>query len=106
VSLLVSNGAVIKDDGTGDAETIDDVPLNEPAYFGFGYRGNGLGLYPLGKVVDRHKEILTLPSSFGKRAEDIHSPSSKRQRTDNRRHGSRGYSLDGGKLLALVTGPY
>jgi len=43
--------AVIKDDGTGDAEASDDVLPNEPSYFGGGIEGDGLGLYPLGEVV-------------------------------------------------------
>ena len=98
--------AAIKDDRMRDAETGDDVLSNEPSYFKSGYRGYGLGLYPFGKVVDRQKKILTLPRSFGERAEDIHSSCGERQGADDWRHGLGGDSLDGGELLAFVAGLY
>jgi len=60
--------AVIKDDGTRDAEVGDDVPPKEPLHFSGGYRGYSLDLYPFDKVVDRHKKVLTLPRSFRERA--------------------------------------
>ena len=64
---------IIKDDSTGDVEASDDVPPNEPSYFSSGDGSDGFGLYPLGKVVDRYKEILSLHYSLGERAENIHS---------------------------------
>ena len=68
---------VIKGDGTRYAEASDAVPPNEPSYLSDGYGGYGLGLYPLGEVVHRYKEILALPCSLEERAEDVHSPSRK-----------------------------
>jgi len=98
--------AIIKDDGTGDAEASNDVLPNELSYFSGGDGGDSLSLNPLGEVVHCYKKILTPPHSFRERAEDIHSPSSEWQGTDNRRHRSGGYSLDELELLALVSGPY
>ena len=65
--------AVMKDDGTRDAEAGYDVLPNEPSHFSGGYRGYSLSLYPFGEVVDDHKKVLTLPHSLGERADDIHS---------------------------------
>ena len=65
---------IIKDDSTGDAEASDDVPPNEPSYFGGGERGDGFSLYSPGEVVYHYKEILSLPCSLGERAENIYSP--------------------------------
>ena len=67
--------AITEDDGARNAEAGDDIPPNKPSYFSGGYRGYGLDLYPFDKVVDCHKKVLTLPRSFGERAEDTHTPS-------------------------------
>ena len=58
--------AVIKDDGMGNVEASDDIPLDEPPHIGCGCGGNDLGLYPLSEVVDRYKEILTLAVALEK----------------------------------------
>jgi len=67
VPIGIELPAVIKDDSTGDAEGSDDVLPNEPSYFGGGDGGDGFGLYPLGEVVYRYKEILSLHRSLGER---------------------------------------
>jgi len=97
--------AVIKDDGMRDAETGDDVPPNEPSYFNSGYRGYSLNLYLFGKVVDRHKKILTLSRSFEERVEDINALCGERQGADDWRHGVGRESLDGGELLTFIASP-
>ena len=102
----VELSTVIKNYGTRDAEAGDDVPPNELSYFGGGDGGVGFGLYQLGEVVYRYKEILSLPRSLGKRAENIHSPCGEWQEADNRRHGGGANSLDGGKFLKFLKSPH
>jgi len=74
----VELSTVVEDGGTGDAEASDGVSPNKPSYFSSGYGGYSLGLYPLGEVVDCHKEVLAMLRSLGERAEDVHSLSSER----------------------------
>jgi len=95
--------AVIKDDGTRDSKASDNVPSNEPSHFSGGYRGYNLDLYPFGKIVDRHKKVLMLPHSFGKTAEDIHSPCGERQGLTIGVMGVEGTLWMG---LTFVTGPH
>jgi len=68
--------AIIENNGARNAEETDDVPPYETSYFGCSYGGDGFGLYPLGEVIDRHKEILALSCCFRKRSKDVHTPSS------------------------------
>ena len=89
-----------------NAEAGDDVSPNELSYFSDGYEGYGLGFNSFGEVVHCHKKVLALPRSLMKRTEDIHSPCGEQQGIDDWRHGGRGDSLDGCKLLAFVTGPH
>jgi len=70
--------AIVKNDGTRDAEAGDGVSPNGLSYLSGGYRGNNLSLYPFGEVVNRHKKVLVLPCSLGERAEDIHTPCGER----------------------------
>ena len=65
--------AVIKNDGARNAEVSDNILPNEPSCLSGSYKGYGLGLYPYGEVVNRHKKVLVLPRSLGERAEDIHT---------------------------------
>ena len=69
--------AVIEDDGVGNAKANDDVLPYEPSYFSCGYGHDGFGLYPLGEVVDRHKEVFALPCCFRERFKDVHALSSE-----------------------------
>ena len=66
--------SVVKTYGVRDAKEGDGVPPNELSYLRGGYGCYSLGLDPFGEVIHRHKEVLALPRSLGKRVEDVHSP--------------------------------
>ena len=83
---------ISESDSARNAKASDDVPPYKPSYFGLSY--DNFDLYPLAKVVDRHKEILALSRCFRKRFEDVHTPSSERQGTDNWRYGGGGLLLN------------
>ena len=98
--------AIVEIYGARNAQAGDNVSSNKLLYFSSGCRGYSLDPYPFGEVVHLHKKVLTLPCSLGERAEDIHFPCGKQQRTDNWHYGGGGDSLDRCELLAFVTGPH
>ena len=69
--------AVIKYHSSGYIVPRDDVLPDKFSNFSRSDEGHSLGLYPLAKVIDCHKQVLALSSGLRERTQDVHALFSK-----------------------------
>ena len=78
--IVYELSAIVGDDGVGQAEAADNVPLNERVDLLGGDVGQGFCFDPLGKIIHGDQYELLLRSADGEWADDVHSPLCERPR--------------------------